>query len=298
MPRAASTCAWGRKGKGSVVTLEAATSCLFSRMDEQKCPPEPKAHFLLLCHSPYRDSKLTRVLQDSLGGTVSWQGDPCVVALLQGSARPLGCLAYVAILVNAAPLASPTLHPQARTVLVICCSPSLFNDAETLSSLRFGVRAKVGRRRPGGWRAGGCLLSGRAQLLATSWLKCRSSPANAWVCFPTLLLAQGIQNSVQANAVRRTPEQLAKALAAAQAEVETLKAQVDRLQGGSNASKGSSGSGATESSCCGSGGASSSMASGRRKGGMSPGRKWALVGTLQLAGLAAYFAAVEVLGCA
>ncbi|KAI7845148.1 hypothetical protein COHA_001193 [Chlorella ohadii] len=158
-------------------------------------------------HIPYRDSKLTRVLQDSLGGT-------------------------------------------ARTVLVICCSPSLFNDAETLSSLRFGVRTK------------------------------------------------GIQNSVQANAVRRTPEQLAKALAAAQAEVEALKAQVDRLQGGSNTSGGSSGSGAAQSSCCGSGGASSSMAGGRRKGGMSPGRKWALVGTLQLAGLAAYFAAVEVLGCA
>lgn len=113
-----------------------------------------------------------------------------------------------------------------------------------------------------------------------------------------LFSAQGIQNSVQANAVRRTPEQLAKALAAAQAEVEALKAQVDRLQGGSNTSGGSSGSGAAQSSCCGSGGASSSMAGGRRKGGMSPGRKWALVGTLQLAGLAAYFAAVEVLGCA
>lgn len=39
-------------------------------------------------------------------------------------------------------LISPFL-PQARTVLIICCSPSLFNDAETLSSLRFGVRAKV-----------------------------------------------------------------------------------------------------------------------------------------------------------
>ncbi|DBB16743.1 TPA: hypothetical protein ACH3X3_014985 [Trebouxia sp. C0006] len=50
-------------------------------------------------HVPYRDSKLTRVLQDSLGGT-------------------------------------------ANTALIICCSPSLDNAAETLSSLRFGVRAR------------------------------------------------------------------------------------------------------------------------------------------------------------
>ena len=109
---------------------------------------------------------------------------------------------------------------------------------------------------------------------------------------------QGIQNSVQANTVRRSPEQLAKALAAAQAEVEALKAQVDRLQGGSNTGGGSNGGRAADSSCCSSGNTGSSMVGGRRQVGMSPGRKWALVGTLQLAGLAAYFAAVEVLGCA
>lgn len=47
-----------------------------------------------------------------------------------------------------------TCAPQARTVLIICCSPSLFNDAETLSSLRFGVRAKVRQASTlnGGWR--------------------------------------------------------------------------------------------------------------------------------------------------
>jgi hypothetical protein len=50
-------------------------------------------------HVPYRDSKLTRVLQDSLGGT-------------------------------------------AKTVLIICCSPAAENAAETLSTLRFGSRAK------------------------------------------------------------------------------------------------------------------------------------------------------------
>ena len=50
-------------------------------------------------HIPYRDSKLTRILQESLGGN-------------------------------------------SRTTLIINCSPSSYNDAETISTLRFGVRAK------------------------------------------------------------------------------------------------------------------------------------------------------------
>lgn len=50
-------------------------------------------------HVPYRDSKLTRILQESLGGN-------------------------------------------SRTSLIVNCSPSSYNDAETLSTLRFGVRAK------------------------------------------------------------------------------------------------------------------------------------------------------------
>lgn len=50
-------------------------------------------------HVPYRDSKLTRVLQESLGGN-------------------------------------------AKTSLIITCSPSNFNEQETLSTLRFGQRAK------------------------------------------------------------------------------------------------------------------------------------------------------------
>ncbi|KAJ2802842.1 hypothetical protein H4R20_003123 [Coemansia guatemalensis] len=50
-------------------------------------------------HIPYRDSKLTRILQESLGGN-------------------------------------------SRTTLIINCSPSSFNAAETVSTLRFGVRAK------------------------------------------------------------------------------------------------------------------------------------------------------------
>ncbi|KAE8382297.1 P-loop containing nucleoside triphosphate hydrolase protein [Aspergillus bertholletiae] len=51
-------------------------------------------------HIPYRDSKLTRILQESLGGN-------------------------------------------SRTTLIINCSPSSYNDAETISTLRFGVRAKA-----------------------------------------------------------------------------------------------------------------------------------------------------------
>eukprot|EP00741_Cyanophora_paradoxa_P010442 tig00000037_g10097.t1 len=50
-------------------------------------------------HVPYRDSKLTRVLQEALGGN-------------------------------------------SRTALVCCASPAAFNEAETLSTLRFGARAK------------------------------------------------------------------------------------------------------------------------------------------------------------
>ncbi|XP_069007254.1 kinesin-1 heavy chain-like [Embiotoca jacksoni] len=49
---------------------------------------------------PYRDSKMTRILQDSLGGNC-------------------------------------------RTTMVICCSPSAFNDAETRTTLLFGQRAKT-----------------------------------------------------------------------------------------------------------------------------------------------------------
>uniref|UniRef100_A0A8C1PK48 Kinesin-like protein n=1 Tax=Cyprinus carpio TaxID=7962 RepID=A0A8C1PK48_CYPCA len=49
---------------------------------------------------PYRDSKMTRILQDSLGGNC-------------------------------------------RTTIVICCSPSSFNEAETKTTLMFGQRAKT-----------------------------------------------------------------------------------------------------------------------------------------------------------
>lgn len=49
---------------------------------------------------PYRDSKLTRILQESLGGN-------------------------------------------ARTTIIICCSPANYNESETKSTLQFGQRAKT-----------------------------------------------------------------------------------------------------------------------------------------------------------
>ena len=56
-------------------------------------------------HIPYRDSKLTRILQESLGGN-------------------------------------------SKTSLIVTCSPSLFNEKETISTLRFGQRAKQIKNKP------------------------------------------------------------------------------------------------------------------------------------------------------
>lgn len=56
-------------------------------------------------HIPYRESKLTRVLQESLGGN-------------------------------------------AKTCLIITCSPSIYNESESLSTLRFGLRAKKIKNKP------------------------------------------------------------------------------------------------------------------------------------------------------
>ena len=39
-------------------------------------------------------------------------------------------------------LLQDSLGGTANTALIVCCSPSLDNAAETLSSLRFGVRAR------------------------------------------------------------------------------------------------------------------------------------------------------------
>ncbi|CAG9323451.1 unnamed protein product [Blepharisma stoltei] len=56
-------------------------------------------------HVPYRDSKLTRILQESLGGN-------------------------------------------SKTTLILTCSPSSYNEQETISTLRFGIRAKSIKNKP------------------------------------------------------------------------------------------------------------------------------------------------------
>lgn len=58
-----------------------------------------------VAHIPYRDSKLTRLLQESLGGN-------------------------------------------SKTRLIINISPSMYNYSESLSSLRFGFRAKQIKNKP------------------------------------------------------------------------------------------------------------------------------------------------------
>jgi hypothetical protein len=62
-----------------------------------------------------------------------------------------------------------SLGGTARTVLIICCSPSMFNDAETLSSLRFGIRAKVGGWVQAGRQAGAWQLQPPLFELAWPW---------------------------------------------------------------------------------------------------------------------------------
>lgn len=98
---------------------------------------------------------------------------------------------------------------------------------------------------------------------------------------------------MQANAAKRTPEQLARALAAAIAELEALREQLGMAQGISEAQTSGTAttSGAAGDSCAvqGAGGAGQSR--------MSSAHKWALVGALQLAGLLAYWRAAAEIGC-
>ncbi|XP_017976716.1 PREDICTED: kinesin-like protein KIN-1 [Theobroma cacao] len=75
-------------------TINKSLSALGNVINALTCGSPAKAN-----HIPYRDSKLTRILQDALGGS-------------------------------------------SRTALLCCCSPSTFNASESLSTLRFGARAK------------------------------------------------------------------------------------------------------------------------------------------------------------
>ncbi|XP_059652523.1 kinesin-like protein KIN-1 [Cornus florida] len=75
-------------------TINKSLSALGNVINALTCGTPGKAN-----HIPYRDSKLTRILQDALGGN-------------------------------------------SQTALLCCCSPSSSNASESLSTLRFGARAK------------------------------------------------------------------------------------------------------------------------------------------------------------
>ncbi|KAK4841529.1 hypothetical protein QYF36_005918 [Acer negundo] len=84
--------------EGSVLeeakTINKSLSALGNVINALTCGSPGKTNYI-----PYRDSKLTRILQDALGGN-------------------------------------------SRTALLCCCSPSSSNATESLSTLRFGTRAK------------------------------------------------------------------------------------------------------------------------------------------------------------
>lgn len=86
----------GAEGKllDEAKTINKSLSALGNVINALTCSPQGRAN-----HIPYRDSKLTRILQDALGGN-------------------------------------------SRTALLCCCSPSPSNASESLSTLRFGARAK------------------------------------------------------------------------------------------------------------------------------------------------------------
>ncbi|KAG6775130.1 hypothetical protein POTOM_018558 [Populus tomentosa] len=75
-------------------TINKSLSALGNVINALTCGPSTRSS-----HIPFRDSKLTRILQDALGGN-------------------------------------------SRTALLCCCSPSASNASETLSTIRFGMRAK------------------------------------------------------------------------------------------------------------------------------------------------------------
>jgi hypothetical protein len=122
-------------------------------------------------HIPYRDSKLTRVLQECLGGN-------------------------------------------SKTALIINCSPSAWNENETLSTLRFGKRAKrivnraVANREKGAeeWKAVATVLEGG--------LKAMMTHVSDWIAFGSLPVHSG--NGAASALVDRARQMLAQAHAALQ----------------------------------------------------------------------------------
>ncbi|XP_057708941.1 kinesin heavy chain-like isoform X2 [Corythoichthys intestinalis] len=96
----------GGQRKGPLQLLVARSMAVLGGVGSTYLPPRHPGNVIAALsegtksHVPYRDSKMTRILQDSLGGNC-------------------------------------------RTTIIICCSPSAYNEAETKSTLMFGQRAKT-----------------------------------------------------------------------------------------------------------------------------------------------------------
>ena len=94
-------------------------------------------------HIPYRDSKLTRVLQARLHQA------RLSMRLSMWHPQCSTCSCTVSLFAHKLDVASQTVHMHqdslggnAKTTLLVCCSPRVQDAQETLSSLRFGSRAK------------------------------------------------------------------------------------------------------------------------------------------------------------
>lgn len=100
-------------------TINKSLSVLGNVINALTCGSPGKAN-----HIPFRDSKLTRILQDSLVSFLPLVFCTIVLSII--------CIEDLLVLV--------LKGGNSRTALLCCCSPSPSNALESLSTLRFGMR--------------------------------------------------------------------------------------------------------------------------------------------------------------
>ncbi|XP_048138899.1 kinesin-like protein KIN-1 isoform X3 [Rhodamnia argentea] len=101
-------------------TINKSLSALGNVVHALTCGPNGKGN-----HIPYRNSKLTRILQDSLVRLPHISPSIILLACIQNISNEF-----------------VSQGGNSQMALLCCCSPSASNVSETLSSLRFGARAK------------------------------------------------------------------------------------------------------------------------------------------------------------